>query len=94
MATFIAVYSGEPVRPMGFLFTKTSPVKQYSYLNDFSGVFDALHHSFLATFVEVFTFRPGSDNCSVCLIAIICSGSLILTKQISRTFIKERFLIF
>ena len=26
---------------------KTSPVKQYSYENDFSGVFDALHQSFL-----------------------------------------------
>ena len=26
---------------------QTSPVKQYSYENDFSGVFDALHKSFL-----------------------------------------------
>ena len=33
--------------PMGLLFLKTSPVKQYSYENDFSGVFDALHQSFL-----------------------------------------------
>ena len=30
---------------------KTSPVKQYSYENDFSGVFDALHQSFLVYFV-------------------------------------------
>ena len=44
---FIAVYSGEQVWPMGLLFLKTSPVKQYSYKNDFSGVFDALHQSFL-----------------------------------------------
>ena len=29
--------------PMGLLFIKTSPVKQYSYENDFSGVSDALH---------------------------------------------------
>ena len=29
------------------MFLKTSPVKQYSYENDFSGVFDALHQSFL-----------------------------------------------
>ena len=29
------------------LFLKTSSVKQYSYENDFSGVFDALHESFL-----------------------------------------------
>ena len=34
--------------PMGLLFLKTSPVKQYSYEKDFSGVFDALHQSFLA----------------------------------------------
>ena len=33
--------------PMALLFTNTSPVKQYSYENDFSGVFDALHQSFL-----------------------------------------------
>ena len=32
--------------PMGLLFFRTSPVKQYSYENDFSGVFDALHQSF------------------------------------------------
>ena len=32
---------------MSLLFLKTSPVKQYSYENDFSGVFDALHQSFL-----------------------------------------------
>ena len=33
--------------PMGLLFLKTSPVKQYSYENIFSGVFDALHQTFL-----------------------------------------------
>ena len=33
--------------PLGLLLLKTSPVKQYSYENDFSGVFDALHQSFL-----------------------------------------------
>ena len=32
---------------MGLLFIKTSPVKQYSYENEFSGLFDALHQSFL-----------------------------------------------
>ena len=32
---------------MGLLFLKTSPVKKYSYENDFSGVFDALHQTFL-----------------------------------------------
>ena len=30
---------------MDLLFIKTSPVKQYSYEYDFSGVFDALHQS-------------------------------------------------
>ena len=44
---FIAVYSGEQVWPLGLLFIKTSPVKQYSYEKDFSGVFDAVHQSFL-----------------------------------------------
>ena len=44
---FISVYSGKQVWPMGLLFLETSPVKQYSYENDFSGVFDALHQSFL-----------------------------------------------
>ena len=38
--------------PMGLLFLKTSPVKQYSHENDFSGVFDALHQSFLVV-VEI-----------------------------------------
>ena len=33
--------------PTGLLFIKTSPVKQYSYENDFSGALDALHQSFL-----------------------------------------------
>ena len=44
---FIAVYSGEQVWSIGLLFLKTSPVKQYSYGNDFSGVSVALHQSFL-----------------------------------------------
>ena len=35
---------------MGLLFLKTSPVKQYSYENDCSGVFDALHQRFLVYF--------------------------------------------
>ena len=39
--------------PMDLLFFKTSPVKQYSYENDFSSVFDALHQSFLVMYVEV-----------------------------------------
>ena len=43
----IAVYSGEQVWPMGLLFIKVSPVKQYSYQMRFSGVFDALHQCFL-----------------------------------------------
>ena len=38
---------------MGFLFIKTSPAKLYSYQNDFSGVFDALHQSFLVSFVAM-----------------------------------------
>ena len=34
---------------------QTSPVKQYSYENDFSGVFDAfLHQSFLFAYVMVY----------------------------------------
>ena len=36
---------------MGLFFIKTSPVKQYSYENDFNGVFDALHPSFLVAVV-------------------------------------------
>ena len=44
---FIAVYSGVQVWPMDLLFIKTPPIKQYSYQNDFSGVFDALRQSFL-----------------------------------------------
>ena len=47
----MAVYSGEQVWPMGLLFIKTSPVKQYSYQNDFSGVFDALHQSFFVVVI-------------------------------------------
>ena len=50
---FIAVYSSEQVWPMGLLFLKTSPVKQYSYENDFSGVFDALHQSFLVSYLKM-----------------------------------------
>ena len=42
--------------PMGLLFLKTSSVKQYSYENDFSGVSDALHQSFLVHFVAVCPF--------------------------------------
>ena len=53
---FIAVYSGEQVWPMGLLFLKTSPVKHYSYENDFSGVFDALHQS-LPVFILWFVKR-------------------------------------
>ena len=40
--------------PMGLLFLKTSSVKQYSYENDLSGVFDALHQSFLVVYLTVF----------------------------------------
>ena len=43
--------------PMGLVFLKTSPVKQYSYENDFSGVFDALHQSFLVLLDVVRRFR-------------------------------------
>ena len=32
---------------LGLLFIKTSPVKQYSYENDLSVIFEALHQSFL-----------------------------------------------
>ena len=39
---FIAVYSGEQVWTMSPLFIEIPPVKQYSYRNDFNGVFDAL----------------------------------------------------
>ena len=35
-SAFIAVYSGEQVWSMGLLFLKTSPVKQYSYEDDFA----------------------------------------------------------
>ena len=48
---FVTVYSGEQVRPMGLLFLQTSLVKKYSYENDFSGVFDTLHQSFLVIVV-------------------------------------------
>ena len=40
---------------MGLLFIKTSPVKQYLYENDFSGVFDALHQSFLVVIRSLVT---------------------------------------
>ena len=36
--------------PMGLLFLNTSQVKQYSYEDDFSGVVDALHQSFLVLY--------------------------------------------
>ena len=49
---FIAVYSGEQVWTIGLLFLKNSPVKQYSYKKDFSGVFDALHQSFLVYILQ------------------------------------------
>ena len=48
------------MRQMGLLFLKTSPVKQYSYENDFSGVFDAMHLSFLVVIVIV---HPLSVSC-------------------------------
>ena len=35
------------------LFIRTSQVKQYTYQNDFSGVFDALHQSFLVQYVAM-----------------------------------------
>ena len=38
---------------MGLLFLKTFPVKQYPYENDFSGVFDALHQSFLISVLRL-----------------------------------------
>ena len=44
--------------PIDLLFIKTSPVKQYSYQNDFSGVFDALHQRFLVIVVEVNRLKP------------------------------------
>ena len=34
--------------PMGLLFLKTCPVKQYSYENDFSGVFESVLVIFVA----------------------------------------------
>ena len=37
-SAFIAVFSGEQVWTMGLLLIKSSPVKQYSYQKDFSGV--------------------------------------------------------
>ena len=43
-SAFITVYSSEQVWPMDLLFIKTSPVKQYSYENDFSSVFDAMFY--------------------------------------------------
>ena len=55
---FIAVYSVEQEWHMGLLFIKTFPVKQYLYQNDFSGVYDALHQSFL---VHVFALDK-SEN--------------------------------
>ena len=54
---YITVYTGEQVWPMGLLFLKTFPVKQYSFENDFSGVFDALHQSFLVDFEEGFEYH-------------------------------------
>ena len=45
---FKAVYSDEQLWPMGPLFIKTSPIEQYSYVNDFSVVFNA--------FIKVFLF--------------------------------------
>ena len=44
--------------PMGLLFIKTSPVKQYSSENDFSGVFDAWHQNFLG----VYMYLCGSER--------------------------------
>ena len=43
---------------MGLLFLKTYPVKQYSYENDFSGAFDALHQSFLGVFFDGWSDQP------------------------------------
>ena len=44
------------------LFLRTSPVKQYSYENDFSGVFDALHQSFLVVYISCQTLPQVQDN--------------------------------
>ena len=46
--------------PIGLLFLKTSPVKQYSDENDLSGVFDALRQSFLVC-QEIMHFLPFLD---------------------------------
>ena len=47
--------------PMGLLFLKTSPVKQYSDENDLSGVFDALRQSFLVCQEIMHFFLPFLD---------------------------------
>ena len=52
--------------PMCLLFIKTSPVKQYSYKNDFSGVFDDLHQSFLVYFsIKNYIGTQGEDLSTV-----------------------------
>ena len=50
--------------PMGLLFLKSSPVKQYSYENDLSGVFDALHQSFLVLYCSCSFFSFSSLSSS------------------------------
>ena len=47
--------------PMDLFFIKTAPVKQYSYENDFSGVFDALHQSFLVLSLYLFSGKQLSS---------------------------------
>ena len=43
----------------GSVVPQTSPVKQCSYENDFSGVFDALHQGFLVLVVIVCALPVG-----------------------------------
>ena len=50
---------------MGLLFIKTSPVKQYAYEKDFSGVFDALHQSFLVSSLSVQCFHVFAISFSI-----------------------------
>ena len=59
---FIAVYSGEQVWPIGLMFLKTYSVKQYSYQNNFSGVFDALHQSFIVLYM--YQAKPLTCTCT------------------------------
>ena len=59
---------------MGLLLIKISPVKHYSYRNDFSGVFDALHQ-FSFVFLYGIQYKLGAKGEDLSSVYSVLKGS-------------------